>query len=67
MGFEFGRATTAEEIEAVQRLRYTVYVEELGRYQGVAIPRVAASPSPKTSTAGSSTRARATASWPRIG
>ena len=36
MGFEFGRATTAAEIEAAQRLRYAVYVEELGRYQGVA-------------------------------
>ncbi len=36
MGFAFGRATTAAEIEAVQRLRYAVYVEELGRYQDVA-------------------------------
>jgi GNAT superfamily N-acetyltransferase len=36
MGFEFGRATTAAEVEAVQRLRYAVYVEELGRYQDVA-------------------------------
>ena len=32
-GFVFGRATTAEEIAAVQRLRYSVYVEELGRYR----------------------------------
>jgi hypothetical protein len=30
MGFDFGRATTAADIEAVQRLRYAVYVEELG-------------------------------------
>ena len=35
-GFVFGRATTPEEIEAVQRLRYTVYVEELGRYRDSA-------------------------------
>ena len=28
--------TTAEEVEAVQRLRYAVYVEELGRYRGAA-------------------------------
>ena len=33
MGFEFGRAVTAEEIEAAQRLRHRVYVEELGRYR----------------------------------
>jgi hypothetical protein len=32
---EFARATTAAEIEAVQRLRYAVYVEEMGRYDGV--------------------------------
>jgi hypothetical protein len=36
MGFEFGRAESAEEIAAVQRLRYEVYVEELGRYGDVA-------------------------------
>ena len=36
MGFHFGRAASADEIEAVQRLRYTVYVEELGRYRDVA-------------------------------
>jgi hypothetical protein len=36
MSFEFGRATTAAEIEAVQRLRYAVYVEEMGRYHDVA-------------------------------
>ncbi len=36
MGFHFGRAGSADEIEAVQRLRYTVYVEELGRYRDVA-------------------------------
>jgi N-acyl-L-homoserine lactone synthetase len=33
---EFGRAETPEEIAAVQRLRYQVYVEELGRCHGVA-------------------------------
>jgi len=32
VGLECGRATTAEEIAAVQRLRYAVYVEEMGRY-----------------------------------
>jgi hypothetical protein len=36
MGFEFGRATTAVEVDAVQRLRFSVYVEELGRYRDVA-------------------------------
>jgi hypothetical protein len=35
-GFTFGRATTGAEIEAVQRLRYAVYVEELGRYRDAA-------------------------------
>ena len=35
MGYEFGRATTAAEIEAVQRLRYAVYVEEMNRYEDV--------------------------------
>jgi hypothetical protein len=36
MSFVFGRATTAAEIAAVQRLRYAVYVDELGRYRDVA-------------------------------
>jgi cyclic nucleotide-binding protein/GNAT acetyltransferase-like protein len=36
MGFDFVRAVSAEEVEAVQRLRYAVYVEELGRYREVA-------------------------------
>ena len=36
MGIEFARATTAAEIDAVQRLRYAVYVEEMGRYDSVA-------------------------------
>jgi hypothetical protein len=36
MGYEFTRATTAAEIEAVQRLRYAVYVEEMKRYDNVA-------------------------------
>ena len=35
VGFVFGRATTAAEIEAVQRLRYAVYVEEMDRYHDV--------------------------------
>jgi len=34
-GFEFARATTVAELEAVQRLRYSVYVEELDRYHDV--------------------------------
>ncbi len=34
MGIEFARATTEEEIEAVQRLRHAVYVEEMDRYEG---------------------------------
>jgi hypothetical protein len=36
MNFEFALATTADEITAVQRLRYAVYVEEMGRYHDVA-------------------------------
>ncbi len=36
MGYEFARAATAGEIEAVQRLRYTVYVEEMKRYDDVS-------------------------------
>ena len=36
MGFEFGRAASADEVDAVQRLRYQVYVEELGRYRDLA-------------------------------
>jgi hypothetical protein len=36
MGLQFGRAVTAEEIAEVQRLRYRVYVEELGRYRSAA-------------------------------
>jgi hypothetical protein len=35
VAFEFGQATTASEIEAVQQLRYAVYVEELDRYHDV--------------------------------
>jgi CRP-like cAMP-binding protein len=35
MGFEFARATTPAEIEAVQQLRYAVYVEEMHRYDDV--------------------------------
>jgi hypothetical protein len=35
VGIEFSRATTAAEVDAVQRLRYTVYVDEMGRYDGV--------------------------------
>jgi hypothetical protein len=36
MGYEFRRATTVAEIEAVQRLRYAVYVDEMQRYDDVA-------------------------------
>ena len=36
MDYEFARATTAAEIEAVQRLRYAVYVDEMHRYDDVA-------------------------------
>jgi hypothetical protein len=36
MGYEFARATSTAEIEAVQRLRYTVYVDEMKRYEDVA-------------------------------
>jgi CRP-like cAMP-binding protein len=35
MSYEFARATTTAEIEAVQRLRYAVYVEEMQRYDDV--------------------------------
>ncbi len=33
MAFEVGLAESAEEKEAVYRFRYSVYVEEMGRYQ----------------------------------
>jgi hypothetical protein len=36
MGFEFGRVQSDDERRAVQRLRYRVYVDELGRYAGKA-------------------------------
>jgi len=36
MGYEVGLAETDEQKEAVYRFRYSVYVEELGRYQGSA-------------------------------
>lgn len=36
MAFTYGKAETAEDLEAVYRFRYTVYVEEMGRYQGTA-------------------------------
>lgn len=32
MSIQLGRVTNEEELEAVQRLRYDVYVEEMGRY-----------------------------------
>jgi GNAT superfamily N-acetyltransferase len=36
MAYEVGRADTDEDKEAVYRFRYTVYVEEMGRYQDTA-------------------------------
>ena len=36
MAYEAGLAETDEQKEAVYRFRYTVYVEEMGRYQGGA-------------------------------
>jgi predicted GNAT family N-acyltransferase len=36
MAFDVGEATTPEEKEAVYRFRYSVYVEEMGRYQDTA-------------------------------
>jgi hypothetical protein len=36
MPFTFGLAETPEEKEAVYRFRYSVYVEEMGRYQNTA-------------------------------
>jgi hypothetical protein len=36
MTYEVGLAETPEEKEAVYRFRYSVYVEEMGRYQGSA-------------------------------
>ena len=36
MAYEVGLAETDEQKEAVYRFRYTVYVEEMGRYQGSA-------------------------------
>ena len=36
MAFELGLASTDEEVDAVQALRYDVYVEEMGRYRASA-------------------------------
>ena len=36
MAYDVGRADTEEDREAVYRFRYTVYVEEMGRYQDTA-------------------------------
>ena len=36
MAYEVGLAETDEQKEAVYRFRYSVYVEEMGRYQGSA-------------------------------
>jgi hypothetical protein len=36
MAYDVGRADTDEDREAVYRFRYTVYVEEMGRYQDTA-------------------------------
>ncbi|HJR25335.1 MAG TPA: cyclic nucleotide-binding domain-containing protein, partial [Acidimicrobiales bacterium] len=36
MGITFGIAREPDEVQAVQRLRYEVYVEELGRYRALA-------------------------------
>jgi hypothetical protein len=36
VAFTFGKAETAAELDAVYRFRYSVYVEEMGRYQGTA-------------------------------
>ena len=36
MTFTFGRAETEAELAAVYEFRYSVYVEEMGRYQGTA-------------------------------
>jgi predicted GNAT family N-acyltransferase len=34
--FTFGKAETEDDLEAVYRFRYDVYVDEMGRYQGAA-------------------------------
>jgi len=36
VAFEIGQASTSDELEAAQRLRYAVYVEEMGRYRSRA-------------------------------
>ncbi|MFT5203174.1 MAG: hypothetical protein ACI9C1_002571 [Candidatus Aldehydirespiratoraceae bacterium] len=36
MALTMGFATSGDEVEAIQSLRYDVYVEEMGRYQGIA-------------------------------
>jgi hypothetical protein len=36
MALEMGLADSDEEVEAIQSLRYDVYVEEMGRYRGAA-------------------------------
>ncbi|HET9729996.1 MAG TPA: cyclic nucleotide-binding domain-containing protein [Acidimicrobiia bacterium] len=49
MAIAFAQATTADEIEAVQRLRHRVYVEELGRYADVSEHGIFAEPEDATS------------------
>jgi hypothetical protein len=36
VAIEFGMASSPDELRAVQHLRYRIYVDEMGRYQGVA-------------------------------
>ena len=76
MDLQFGRAVTADEIAEVQRLRYLVYVEELGRYRGAAdeVSGRLAEPEDEYGwlahhlhTAGTSTYATATTSFRRLG
>lgn len=65
MGFVCGRVSTAAELEEVQRLRYTVYVDELGRYREAADDTIGTFADPRTLIVGSSSLATATRLSPR--
>ena len=62
MAYDVGRADTDEDREAVYRFRYSVYVEEMGRYQDTADHEGKRLVDPTTSGAGATPTA---ARWGR--
>src|SRR5262245_58730637 len=50
VAYEFGLVTTDEERRAVQRLRYDVYVDEMGRYKARADHKNRLFPEPEDET-----------------